>query len=69
MEIAKVGRKWIIKGAMGGWIFDKTFPSKWKAKIALSVYEKGGRILDYWEKARKAATKRPERIVEIKVSF
>ena len=52
MEIKKVGRKWIIQGKGKGWIFNRTFPAKWKAEIALEVFKEGGRTSDYWEKAR-----------------
>ena len=43
-------------------IFNKNFPTKWKAAIALEVFKKGGKVSDYWEAAREVAAKRPERI-------
>ena len=59
MEIQKAGRKWAVKGKGNEWIFKKNFPTKWKAAVALGVFEKGGSILDYRKDFRKAA--RPKR--------
>ena len=66
MKVKKIKReeltttKWIIEGKGKGWIFDKTFPTKWKAKIALEVFKKGGKVSDYWKAARKYKEKRPK---------
>jgi hypothetical protein len=62
MEIVKVDRKWRINGGGEGWVFDRTFPMKWKAEIALEVFQEGGRVSDYWNKARKRDLERPERV-------
>jgi hypothetical protein len=52
MELAKRGRKWLVVGSGDGWVFHKTFPTKWKAKVAMEVFAKGGRVSDYWKEAR-----------------
>lgn len=59
MKLVKEGRKWIIEGDGEGWIFNKRFPSKWKAEIALKVFKNGGRVSDYWKEARRYAESRP----------
>jgi hypothetical protein len=59
MKLLKKGRKWIVEGDGEGWIFNKRFPSKWKAEIALRVFENGGRVSDYWKEARRYAESRP----------
>ena len=53
MELVKIGRKWMIEGDDEGWIFNKRFPMKWKAQLAMKVFKKGGRVSDYWKEARK----------------
>lgn len=62
-KIAKEGGKWIIegKGEGEGWIFNKKFPTKWKAEIALKVFQEGGKVSDYWREAREHAEKRMKR--------
>jgi len=55
MRIAKVGRKWVIEGEGNGWIFNKTFPTKWKAEVAVEVFQEGGRVSNYWKRAREKA--------------
>lgn len=59
MKLTKVKNKWVIKGKGEGWILNKTFPTKWKAEIALEVFKKGGRVSDYWKTAKEQAKKRP----------
>ena len=59
MKLVKKGRKWIVEGDGEGWIFNKRFPTKWKAEIALKVFKKGGRVSDYWKEARRYAESRP----------
>lgn len=59
MKLVKEGRKWIVEGDGEGWIFNKRFPTKWKAEIALKVFKNGGRVLDYWKEARRYAESRP----------
>ena len=55
MKLVKHGRKWRVEGEVEGWIFKKTFPAKWKAKLAMEVFQKGGRVSDYWNEAREQA--------------
>ena len=52
VELAKRGRKWLVVGSGDGWVFHKMFPTKWKAKVAMEVFAKGGRVSDYWKDAR-----------------
>jgi len=59
MKLVKKGRKWIVEGDGEGWIFNKRFPTKWKAEIALRAFENGGRVSDYWKEARRYAESRP----------
>jgi len=61
-EIEKVGRKWVVKGKGNGWIFNKIFPTKWKAEVALEVFKEGGRVSDYWKKQREVGLSHPMRI-------
>ena len=61
MRIEKVGRKWVVKGKGSGWIFNKTFPTKWKAEVALEVFKDGGRVSDYWRRQREVEFERPIR--------
>ncbi len=60
MKVVKAGRKWAIEGQGEGWIFDKKFPTKWKAEIALGVFKKGGKVSEYWREAKEASEKRPK---------
>ncbi len=53
-------KKWKVEGKGEGWVFDKTFPTEWKAELALKVAQEGGRVSDYWEAARKEAMKRDD---------
>jgi hypothetical protein len=55
MRIVKEGRKWSIQGQDSGGIFDRKFPTKWKAGAALEVFKKGGRVSDYWKKIKECA--------------
>jgi len=66
MRVVKTGGKWSVEGEGDGWIFKKTFPTKWKAVLALEVFQQGGRVSDYWERARWAAPspKVPHRALE-----
>jgi len=49
----------VVKGGSRGWIFGKTFPTRWKAKLAISVFQRGGRASDYWSEARERRQSRP----------
>jgi len=53
MNLVKKRRKWVIEGEGEGWIFKWVFPAKWKALIGIEVFQKGGRVSDYWIAARK----------------
>ena len=64
MIIEKSGKKWAIIGEGEGWIFKRTFPTKWKAEIALEVFQDGGRVTDYWNKAREHRRRVPWRAIE-----
>ena len=57
LGIERRGRKWFIIGCDSGWVVDRPFPTKWKALIALDVFNNGGKKRDYWE---AAAENRPE---------
>lgn len=60
MEIRQNGKKWIVIGCDKGWIAERTFPTKWKAVVALDVFKRGGNLKDYWEEARK---NRPREVI------
>lgn len=66
MRVVKTGGKWSVEGEGDGWIFKKTFPTKWKAVLALEVFQQGGRVSGYWERARDEAPppKQPYRAME-----
>ncbi len=68
VKLVKVGRKWKIEGHGEGWIYDRTFPSKYKAEIAARVFEIGGRTSDYWKECREYMksqnTRIPHRAIE-----
>ncbi len=55
MRVEKAENKWIVVGEGEGWVFNRTFPRKWKAEIALDVFKVGGRVSDYWEDCRDFA--------------
>ncbi len=52
-QIEKFGDKWIVSGEGEGWVFNKTYPTLWRAQLALKVFKKGGKISDYWYEAKK----------------
>ncbi|MCH8878050.1 MAG: restriction endonuclease [Chloroflexi bacterium] len=61
-RISKSGRSWIVEGDGRGWVYKRTFPTRWKAKLAVDVFKKGGRVSDYFRLAklgRKGATRSP----------
>ena len=62
MRVIKAGRKWIIEGNGNGWIFNRTFPRKFKAEIALRVYQEGGSINQYWKESRNYESSRGPRL-------
>lgn len=66
MKLEKNGRKWVVKGDGEGWVFNRMFPTKWKAEAAVKVFKKGGRVSDYWVAARKLRPRRiePWRVLE-----
>ena len=53
MNLVRKGRKWFIEGDGQGWILNRRFPTKWKAQIAMEIFEKGGRVSDYYAAARE----------------
>ena len=53
MNAVKSARKWVVEGDGDGWVLRKTFPAKWKAEIALRVFQEGGRVSDYWKAAQE----------------
>jgi len=59
MRVAKSGRKWILIGAEDSWAEKRSFPTKWKAEVAMEVIGKGGRVSDYFAEARKVGRSRP----------
>ncbi len=69
MEIIKMGRKYVIKGDGDGWAFNKTFPTKWKAEIAMEVFKDGGTIQDYWKRKKfreeNPIIKTPTKVIQI----
>jgi hypothetical protein len=52
-EAVKLGGSWVVRPKKFGWVFEKSFPTKWKAELALEVWRKGGRVSDYWQAARE----------------
>ena len=60
MKLVKVGRKWMVEREGERWVFNRIFPSKWKAEIALQVYHEGGRTSDYWVKSREYVDQNPK---------
>ncbi len=58
-RVVQNGRKWSIEGVTG-WADGRTFPTKWKAEIALEISKEGGRFTDYTATARLAKTRRGE---------
>lgn len=44
--------KWIVTGGDAGWIFTRKFPTKWKAELALKIWQRQGRVSDYFKAMR-----------------
>ena len=44
-----------------GWVFNRFFPTKWKAEIAKKVFLKGGKPKDYWEKCKAYSSGHPQK--------
>lgn len=44
MKLVKVNSKWKVEGEREGWVFQKTFRTKWQAELAMRVFEKGDRF-------------------------
>jgi hypothetical protein len=51
MDIQRDGKKWIVTGD-DGWISRRKFPTKWKADIALQIWQRQGRVSDYFAAIR-----------------
>lgn len=65
LELKKVGRKWFVEGDGEGWIFNRSFPAKWKAKCAIKVFKRGGKVSDYWKATRDSRKERiPYKVLE-----
>jgi hypothetical protein len=58
MKIVKRGSSYAVEGSGDGWLFNRTYPARWKAKLAIEVFKKGGRVSDYWREAREEADAR-----------
>ena len=54
MKVRKVGRKWVVEGDGEGWIYKRSFPTKWKALLAIEVFKSGGKVSDYWKAMKEA---------------
>lgn len=69
MEIVKKEKKYIVQGDGDGWVFNKTFPTKWKAEIAMEVYKEGGNIQEYWRRKKfreeNPIRRRPTKAIKI----
>jgi hypothetical protein len=59
MHIVARDRKWIIEGVSEGWVAGLSFPTKWKAEVALRVYQNGGGKRDYWAEVKRVRAQRP----------
>ena len=51
MEIVRKGRKWVVEGADDEWVGQRTFARKWLAELALTVFQQGGGVKEYWRQA------------------
>lgn len=54
----KVGGSWAIEPKGVGWVFERTYPTRWKANLALTVWLQGGRPSDYFAAAREESEAR-----------
>ena len=57
-EPVKEGGSWVVRPKEDGWVFEKSFPTKWKAELAFQVWTDGGRVSDYWRAARERQVSR-----------
>lgn len=62
LEPIKKGRKWFVDGGGDEWIFNKIFPAKWKAELAINIYENGGRYSGYRKAVGAAMRNCPKNI-------
>ncbi len=53
IQIVQKGNSWVVTPKGDGWIFSRTFPTKWKAELAVRVWHKRGRPSDYFAAARE----------------
>ena len=63
MKLVKVRRKWawVTEPPEQGWVFNKLFPTKWKAEIAKNVALKGGKPRDCWKKYEAYSSSHPQK--------
>ena len=63
MMLVKVGRKWRLEAEPPeqGWVFNRLFPTKWKAEIAKNVFLEGGKPKDYWKKSEEYSLNHPQK--------
>jgi len=59
MHVVRYGRKYRIEGVTEGWVTTRSFPTKWKAEIALEVFKAGGTFRNYCVKMNEALRERP----------
>jgi hypothetical protein len=52
-KVVKQANSWLIEPQGNGWVFERTYPTKWKAELALEIWQRGGRVSDYWAAARE----------------
>jgi len=52
MKLVRINSKWKVEGDGTGWIFKKSFPTKWQAELAMKVFQKGGPVSDYWKEKK-----------------
>lgn len=55
--VAKQGHSWRVEGDDDGWLFKRTYPTLWKANLAIEVFKKGGKPSDYFQLARQSRYK------------
>lgn len=61
MKAVKVDKKWYVEGDATGWIVEKRFPAKWKAELAIRIYQLGGKYSDYMKQVGLEKENRPKR--------
>ncbi len=52
LQIIRRGNGFVPEGSGEGWLYERSYPTFWKAQIAVEVFFEGGKVSEYFRRAR-----------------